>query len=152
MFNLIINPESIRMSKGDSPQVFSDIYFQIGDSFYPAENWDDFSVVILGWWLQEARCIKPVGRFDFRFMDGPYHFEVGLIKDTCNINFISEDYIRERSVFSHQMKYKDFLDLLKKCADLLIRNLPVGAEKLEDVVLLKDRFKQLQYHISLFSN
>lgn len=145
MLNLIINPDSIRISKSKwSPQVFSDIYFQIGDNFFPEEKWDDFSVVILGWWLREASCIKSGRRLVFDFMDGPYYFEVCLINDWCNIDFISRRYNEKELIFSNKIKFRDFLGLLVTCANLLIRNLPTEAKDLEDVLTLTNNFKQLQ--------
>ncbi len=55
MISLIINPNSVRVSKSKvSTQIFSEIHFQVDSMFFPEENWDDFTVVILDWWLQEA--------------------------------------------------------------------------------------------------
>ncbi|HEM7168437.1 TPA: hypothetical protein U2K68_004268, partial [Providencia stuartii] len=77
MINLIIIPESIRVSKSKvSTQVFSEIYFKIGNTFFPEEKWDDFSVIILDWWLKKACNIKSDDKSVFNFMDGPYYFEV----------------------------------------------------------------------------
>lgn len=150
MVSLIINPDSVRISESKiSTQIFSEIYFQIGSVFFPEEKWDDFSVVVLGWWLQEACCIKPGRRSIFRFMDGPYYFEVCLIDDSCDIDFISDRYNKKEIVFSNRMKFKDFLGLLTKSANLVIRELPTEVNELKDVLELKNNLKLLQKYVKL---
>ncbi len=45
------------------------------DGCFPSAEWDDFPLVVLGWWIRELKAvfISPGARtFEFRFMDGPY--------------------------------------------------------------------------------
>jgi hypothetical protein len=54
------------------------IYIECGEWFFPSQEWDDFAVVILGWWLQEVgvlerdECESAV----LRFMDGPHQVNI----------------------------------------------------------------------------
>ncbi|EMS1065254.1 hypothetical protein GKR55_16845 [Providencia stuartii] len=151
MINLIIIPESIRVSKSKvSTQVFSEIYFKIGNTFFPEEKWDDFSVIILDWWLKKACNIKSDDKSVFNFMDGPYYFEVFLINGVCNISFVNDRFDRKEVVFAAEIECIDLFGLLAKNANLLIRNLPSEAEKLQDVLELKNSLKLLQNYMKSF--
>ncbi|OCG19425.1 hypothetical protein [Gilliamella sp. WF3-4] len=145
MINLIIPPDSIRVSKSKiSTQIFSKIYFQIGNIFFPDEQWDDFTVVILNWWLKEACKIQQNNITHFYFMDGPFYFEVFCINKICKIKFIDNRFDKKEVVYSGEIEYTSLLNLLKKNANLLIRSLPMDAEKLKDVIELKQNLKLIQ--------
>ena len=145
MIDLIINPNSVRVSKSEiSTQIFGEIYFQIGDSFFPEEKWDDFAVIILGWWLKEACNIRSKRVVQFLFMDGPFYFEVHLVNKTCNIKFIDDRYDKKRIVNSGKIERAHFFNLLKQNANLLINSLPDEANQLEDVMVIKNNLKIMQ--------
>jgi hypothetical protein len=49
------------------------IAWRCDNIYYPQENWIDFGLVILGWWLGIAdRLWQGIQEEDFFFMDGPY--------------------------------------------------------------------------------
>jgi len=51
------------------------LFVQVGDFFFPEKGWDDFVVVVLGWWIENAILLDgPVVEVDNLFMDGPYSF------------------------------------------------------------------------------
>ena len=50
-------------------------------SAFPGENWDDFPVVILGWWLS-ALARADCEEAECSFMDGPYEFMAKKEGDT----------------------------------------------------------------------
>lgn len=145
MVKLNINVDSIRVSKTSfSTQVFSQLYFQIGDIFFPEEDWDDFSVIVLNWWLHEARHMHEGGKSIFNFMDGPYYFQIYLKNNICNIKFIEDRNNKKHEVLSAEILYNDYLKILKQNANQLIRNLPFEAQNLKEVLELKSEFKLLQ--------
>jgi hypothetical protein len=49
---------------------------RLEDFVFPDENWSDFPVVVLGWWLEAALALQAAGEGRFRFMDGPFEFVV----------------------------------------------------------------------------
>ena len=53
---------------------FGVIYIKINDFLFPQNNWTDFIVIILNWWLCNIEAIKRKRRKTgkFCFMDGPY--------------------------------------------------------------------------------
>ncbi len=50
------------------------IYLRLPNACFPEEGWDDFPVVLLGWWAQAlARLASGGGGAEkLQFMDGPY--------------------------------------------------------------------------------
>ena len=115
MFKLNINTETIRVSKtAISTQVFSQLYFQINDTFFPAEYWDDFSVIVLNWWLREARHMVEGFKSTFSFMDGPYFFDITLKNNICKIDFIEDRDNIKKLIISIEITYDDYLKILKK--------------------------------------
>ncbi len=151
MINLIINPNSVRLSKTKiSEQVFSEIYFNIhDDTFFPEKGWDDFSVVIMGWWLERSLAIREGSKTILNFMDGPYYLEISELDENYTILFISDKYNVKKVLYSEKINGKLFLKLLLKSANSLIRNIPDEAKKLADVLVLINNFKLLQRHVKL---
>lgn len=145
MIELIIAPESVRVSKTKlSTQIFSEIYFKIDDgTFFPEEGWDDFSVVILGWWLYQAAFNVPQESI-FRFMDGPYCFKLCSDESCSHILFIKDVGGEGEVVCYGALRRDEFMSLLLRSANLLIRSLPKESRGLEEVLELERNFKLLQ--------
>lgn len=149
MISLII--DSVRLSKSEvSEQIFSEIYFHIRDDiFFPGKGWDDFSVVVMGWWLEKCRNIREGNTAIFYFMDGPYCFEVSKLNNNCTIHFIKDKYNGKNILYSEEIDEEFFLRLILRSANLLIRSLPHEARRLNDVTVLINNFHSLQKHIKL---
>jgi hypothetical protein len=53
------------------------LFLELGGSAFPAPGWNDFPVVILGWWIRAVLELQGTGAACCcRFMDGPFEFEV----------------------------------------------------------------------------
>lgn len=74
-FAVQVDEDSLDQSM--SGMVHGKIFLSVGSKVFPDSEWDDFVVIILGWWLAEVKNILDgSGSFCcFRFMDGPYYFE-----------------------------------------------------------------------------
>lgn len=61
------------------------ICVQLGEVSFPEEGWTDFSIVVLGWWLEEVLSLRNGSKKDviLRLMDGPY--EIVLIPITESV-------------------------------------------------------------------
>lgn len=58
-------------------QVTGLLWLQIGATAYPDDNWSDFVVIVLGWWLQQVNSLLGGARtIVLRFMEGPYAVEL----------------------------------------------------------------------------
>ena len=76
LFSIQVAPDTFM--RRESGSVIGHIWISTGDWAFPGVAWDDFPVVILGWWIeswlltpsQDHRTAK------YNFMDGPYWFEI----------------------------------------------------------------------------
>jgi hypothetical protein len=49
------------------------IYWQIDAKYYPCYLWDDFVIIVVGWWLVSTTKLWEGSSFEeLDFMDGPY--------------------------------------------------------------------------------
>lgn len=107
--NVIINLDSIKMSK--SGAITGEIFFEVSNKFFPEENWSDFIVVILGWWVNNLRNYyqRREDCFELCFMDGPLSIKVkNKEEDTIELSFmrITGD---EQQIFFKAECYKEVL-------------------------------------------
>lgn len=68
-----IDVDTLKMSS--SGAISADIWFVLSDQAFPADDWNDFVVVILTWWLTELSSLEKsklgLAR-NLQFMDGPF--------------------------------------------------------------------------------
>ncbi len=73
---LVTETESLRVRPGGPAT--ANIWLDINGCQFPMHRWNDFAVVVMGWWavalLRLFRGVSSVERVDF--MDGPYTVEV----------------------------------------------------------------------------
>src|SRR5262245_7151666 len=69
---IVFDPRTLRQSKMGS--VTAIVYFDFGaDRQFPVADWNDFVVVIAGWWLEALQAVeRGQVEAELRFMDGPY--------------------------------------------------------------------------------
>lgn len=71
-----IDEELIRHDLSRGAQPHFEIYWWHADTAYPAPDWTDFGVVIMGWWVLAAqRLLRGSSEERFLFMDGPYELK-----------------------------------------------------------------------------
>ncbi|WP_434041509.1 MULTISPECIES: hypothetical protein [Sorangium] len=73
---IVFDPSTLHRSKMGS--VTGGVYFDFGpEQGFPGVGWDDFVVVLAGWWLAALNEITRTGRESvLYFMDGPYSITV----------------------------------------------------------------------------
>ena len=70
-----ISTESL--SRSNFGSITGAICLSDGNFYFPSQDWDDFPVVILGWWLEALSTpILPGAKKECLFMDGDYAFQV----------------------------------------------------------------------------
>ncbi|MCC6554439.1 MAG: hypothetical protein IT372_15785 [Polyangiaceae bacterium] len=53
------------------------LFVEIDDTFFPARDWYDYILPVLGWWIESAmRLNMPESEAEFRFMDGPHEIRM----------------------------------------------------------------------------
>jgi hypothetical protein len=95
--------------------------------FFPEEDWNDFPIVVLGWWLEEIKKLSRCGPGTtgrVRFMDGPFECALSFTgPDTLNLSFVDEGSRPAQMVGSAETSLGAFLaesirvasELLKVC-------------------------------------
>ena len=90
--DLFVEHNSIEVSS-ISGNILSNVYFRIGEKIFPDEKWSDFTVIILGWWIEELSKLKVGSKtFSLCFMDGPLYVK-GFLKGN---NIAELEFTRER--------------------------------------------------------
>lgn len=101
MFDIHVEPAKFSATKRG--KVTGPVSIQMYDRFFPAEDWDDFPVVILSWWLEALLSIEggQRGKVLCQFMDGPYWFEIDRVKgNKVDMRFFSDRVQRRENVFN----------------------------------------------------
>src|SRR5213595_3106402 len=76
MFALEIDPATIEIAASGS--ITGAIWLHADDIAFPETDWNDFVVVVLGWWTNEAAALIAGGktRGELMFMDGPFSVSI----------------------------------------------------------------------------
>ena len=74
MFKLIVDYDSLIKEYN---KVTGSISIQADDIFFPEQDWNDFVIIILGWWIKGAYSLLSgdLNTCTNSFMDGPYEFD-----------------------------------------------------------------------------
>jgi hypothetical protein len=119
--NLIVL-KSNTVKRSNSGTISGVIYFDFGDYQFPEIEWNDFVVVILGWWLEAAiRLSKGLtSNEDLKFMDGPLQVRI-TNKDNmfCTIECIDSG--RDSAVeYSKVVSIDELLSGVRHAGNLLL--------------------------------
>jgi hypothetical protein len=124
-FSIDSLPKTFRKSGRGS--ITGEISVRLGNEAFPDARWNDFVVVIMGWWLEEIHKLTTgVASISYcRFMDGPYWFSVGsgrggnllvrCMDDKNGVKCVSEGLCTRESVLSSVLFAADLT--IRKCQD-----------------------------------
>lgn len=106
-----INKDSITI---DSRGVITgEIYIKIGEYCFPDPKWNDFIVVILGWWVQTLKKVQlcQIGESnEFLFMDGPYKVQVLKIEsNVLELKFLRRNIKNSETIFEAKCSSDDLI-------------------------------------------
>ena len=58
--NIIIG-ENSNLNQGSSGLITGEIYFEENNNYFPEKGWNDFTVIILGWWISSfLKSVKQI--------------------------------------------------------------------------------------------
>jgi hypothetical protein len=122
---IVFDATTLHQSKGGS--ITAGVYFDFGGAQeFPVRGWDDFVVVIAGWWLSALTQVgRGMGETGLRFMDGPYWVAVRVQDDTRLLLRCIEDRKGAGQLFAAEVGAKDLTrevrsfarDVARACAD-----------------------------------
>lgn len=93
LFSIHALPDSFSISKTGA--ITSKIYIEAGKIVFPEKEWNDFTVIILGWWLEQLQELYSGNTIEChcRFMDGPFQFDVvATSKKDWIVSFVRRNY------------------------------------------------------------
>lgn len=70
------------------------LFVEVNGLYFPAENWGDYVLPVLGWWLENAIKLNfPDSEVKNIFMDGPYSFRLcrSTGSDTVRLTLYQDD-------------------------------------------------------------
>lgn len=76
--DIIVNLDNLELLK-ESKNIIGEIYFKVGDCYFPQYRWTDFAIVILYWWIEAiTKTVKSSKKTscEMLFMDGPFEIKV----------------------------------------------------------------------------
>lgn len=121
---IVFDPTTLHQSKAGS--ITSVIYFDFGGSTFPTVGWNDFVVVIVGWWLASlTRSADLSLSLQLRFMDGPYWISVSASKGSRVLLRCVEDrpgagVVAETEIELEELKrelYRVSREIMAACGD-----------------------------------
>lgn len=89
---IIVDYSSLTISSRKS--ILGDVYWKVGNRFFPEEGWNDFVIVIMSWWLKTINNIKNgqlKSNYEFIFMDGPLFItSTKISEEILKLEFIKD--------------------------------------------------------------
>lgn len=141
---IVLNEESVQQS--ESGAITGEIYFSVGDRFFPEENWNDFVATILSWWINNLLSSKNSGHnLEFCFMDGPYSILGNLVDDEVyELAFINQNVSAENALFRQRIQAEDIKKMLLSACCKFFKIAAKKNIKQESIVGLRNLFVQLK--------
>jgi hypothetical protein len=95
---IVFVPNTLHQTKMGS--ITGVVYFDFGaENQFPVAGWNDFVVVIAGWWLAEVnKTVRARSETVLRFMDGPYGVTVVPQEDSTVLLRCTADRVGARVV------------------------------------------------------
>jgi len=68
--------DTYRLQGTSHRNVTGPVAVRLGDAWFPEREWNDFPVIVLGWWVRQLPDLAQGIDGEFAFMDGPFRFSV----------------------------------------------------------------------------
>lgn len=126
-FHIVLSTDEgmLRSQAAGGRSLILPVHIQVGSISFPDPNWDDFAVVILGWWAEQISTLKTkcINSAVFRFMDGPY--EVRVVPDASEMCILIgiEDGLRASELFRASASLDEIMIEIVQKAEYLLQSL-----------------------------
>jgi hypothetical protein len=141
-----VQPQTITISKHNC--VTGHISITIREITFPENNWDDFIVTILGWWLTST--IEVISGKESKgycyFMDGPYKFEIeASSKDVWKCRFLERGSLEnEKCILEEFIEPQPLLDSLLDSSSVVINLCHEKGWISKELNLLENQYSKLK--------
>jgi hypothetical protein len=79
------------LRRSSTGMVSSILFVEVNGFCFPEHSWNDFPVIVLGWWLDEAfhMCVGSASVRELLFMDGRFSLRISKIRGKeCTLSFM----------------------------------------------------------------
>lgn len=143
---IIIGEENINLGS-TSGLITGEIYFKIDDYYFPERKWNDFFVIILGWWVHNYITAIRSNSYtlEFQFMDGPYSAKAVLIeKNLYEIRLLMRDVNNNTRIVTTNISQKELHDMLIKACKRAFKVLWLAQIPSDNAIGLKRLYEELK--------
>lgn len=130
-----------------SNNVIGELYLKVENFCFPEEGWNDFVVVVLGWWqktIMNIRNSKIGTTHEFDFMDGPLFVKSTKIsEDTMELEFTKEKSDSRQIFFTCVCKISQFQEAILNVTKKLLMELKSRKWHSDDIEELERMWKLL---------
>jgi hypothetical protein len=72
-----VRTDASALHRSATGSITGPLFLEIGGDAFPEPGWNDFPVVVLGWWIRAVLDLQRTGAScTCMFMDGPFEFEL----------------------------------------------------------------------------
>lgn len=113
-----VDEASLRFSRN----VTGIVFFEFGTFQFPQRDWNDFVVVILGWWLDATTKLMAAGEgeTELYFMDGPYALRIVIVGGLFKISRGRDDVATETTAFNLEVESLTFLHAILNASKMVL--------------------------------
>jgi hypothetical protein len=143
---LVVPLSDLYLSKGKHPNIHGTIFFEINDFKFPDAQWDDFVVVILGWWIKSLYEAHQSGESQTKlsFMDGPLEVSVKLGNNISQLKFVRRRGETNEVIGKATIDYDELMSKLIDIAQKIIAKAEQNKWETTDLETLKKLMKLSQ--------
>ncbi|WP_152965962.1 hypothetical protein [Pseudobacteroides cellulosolvens] len=89
---IIANTNSLQKRRN----ITGEIFFKVGEFSFPEQNWNDFIIIVLVWWLSAYKTFVENDKQPFKliFMDGSFEIKIKRITEGILVLNFFEDYVQ----------------------------------------------------------
>lgn len=108
------------------------ICLNINNRFFPDNNWNDFIIILLNWWIKDIITNKHINN-NYFFMDGSFYFRI----ESNSVIFL---YQNNTIIDQAQLIAEEFINQIYITTKELIQYIDENKLSSEDIIQLKQNY------------
>jgi hypothetical protein len=134
------------ITKSTSGLITGKIHVEADGFLFPEYEWDDFVVIILGWWLEAIAGLTSGSNKSCvcRFMDGPFQFNIE-VKDpkVWKIQFIRTGWTTDECLSESTFAPQEIIGSVSSAAESVINLCQEGGWASTDITSLTENYSAM---------
>lgn len=141
LIRVTVDEASLRFSSN----VTGIVFFEFGAFQFPERDWNDFVVVILGWWLDATTKLMAAGEgeAELYFMDGSYSLRISMVGDSFRVRRGCDEAVTEGEPFELEVDALTFLQAIRDASKSVLSACASRAWAIADIEALRLKVSRL---------